>query len=155
MISNCDKNLNFGNAMIRAIHTALNSPEGSGLICFNPDTKLRCLVDGIASVVFDLIVKYEKHPCPVIYFNNGFILHFRNGRSHGQALRGLNLKTFVLVDKEMLDKSEVLTAETLRTIKKGCDYGLFSSSFAGEPELYFDLGVFYAKTVIENVKREV
>lgn len=154
MISKCDKNLAFGNAMIRAIHTALNSPEGSGLICFNPDTKLRCLADGIASVAFDLIAKYKKHPCPVIYFNNGFTLLFRNGRSHGQALRGLHFKSFVLVDKKMIDKSEILNAEILRTIKTGCDYGLFSSSFTGEPEFYFDLGVFYAKNVIENVKRE-
>lgn len=142
--------LSFVDAMCRAIHTALNSPDGSGLICFNPDPILRCLADGIASGASVFISKYEKRPYPTIYFNNGFTLHFRNGRNHGQALRGLHLKTFVLANKKMVDKGEQLNVEALRTIRTGCGYRLFNSSFDEYPDVYFDLGVLYAKTVIER-----
>lgn len=150
MIKECDKTLKFAEAMCRAIHTALKTPDGSGLICFNPDPILRCLADGIASGASDFISEYRKRPCPEIRFNNGFTLHFRNGRNHGQGLRGIQLKTFILADKKMTDKSEALSAEVLMIIKKSCDYRSFTSSFDGYPDLYFDLGTYYAKTVISR-----
>jgi len=113
--------------IINNLASVFDVPSGRGLIVTEYIYSGISFFDGIKAALDEsknknLIKRAVKRPCPLIHFNNGFVLNFRGGQLDGQSIRGCYSTVFAMAENRL---PTLANMEFLQTVRDGCAYGLF------------------------------
>lgn len=117
----------------RTLYTAYNTGNGSGLITAPMTIHLLEILDAIQEQLGmneDLrkaLVLHRKQPHHHLKWANGFKLDFRPTGWDGEALRGVHVSTFAMMDEAAKAKNPDIFKEFWRAGKPGCAFKLYST----------------------------
>lgn len=108
-------------------------PNGSGLVTAPMTIHLMEIIDAIVEQLQhnpDLgraLVLHRKQPHHHLKFSSGFKVDFRPAGHDGEALRGVHVNTFAIMDEAAKAKNKDIFKEFWRASKPGCDHKLYST----------------------------
>ncbi|MFA5352925.1 MAG: hypothetical protein WC291_01735 [Thermodesulfovibrionales bacterium] len=119
--------------------------RGSGLVTGPMYAHVLEIVDGILEQLScnpDLstsLVLHRKHPHHHMRWGSGFKIDFRPTGFDGEALRGVHVRTFSLMDEAAKIKNPDIFKEFWRASKPGCDHKLYSTPDGDRSTVFFRL----------------
>lgn len=127
------------------LHKACTIERGSGIITAPMFTHLIEIVDAILEQL-DLnpelqraLVIHRKYPHHHMRFSNGFKIDFRPAGYDGEALRGVHVKTFAIMDEAAKVKNPDIFKEFWRATKPGCSHKIYSTPDGDRSTVFFRL----------------
>lgn len=127
------------------LHKIFTTPNGSGLVTAPASTHYEEIVDELDSQLANSPIfkgeplKHRKFPHHKYFFANGFVLYFRPMGYDGDALRGVHVSTFAMVDEAAKAKSKKIWKEFWRAPKPGCAHRIYSTPDGDRSTVYYRL----------------
>jgi hypothetical protein len=85
------------------------------------------------------LIKHRKYPHHHMKFSNYFTIDFRPTGFDGEALRGVHVKTFAMMDEATKAKNPAIFKEFWRATKPGCAHKIYSTPDGDRSCLFYKL----------------
>lgn len=127
------------------LYKAFTTFRGSGLVTAPMYTHVIEIVDALLeqlSLNPDLgkaLILHRKSPHHHMRFSNGFKVDFRPTGFDGEALRGVHVKTFAIMDEAAKVKNPDIFKEFWRATKPGCAHKIYSTPDGDRSTVFFRL----------------
>ena len=124
---------------------ALTTPNGSGLVTAPMTIHLMEIIDALAEqlthnpAIGKTLVLHRKQPHHHLKFSNGFKLDFRPTGYDGEALRGVHVSTFAMIDEAAKIKNPSVWKEFWRSSKPGCVHKCYSTPDGDRSTVFYRL----------------
>ncbi len=124
---------------------AYTEPHGSGLVTAPMSIHLLEIIDALESQLAHnpklqkSLVFHRKQPHHHLKFSNGFKLDFRPTGHDGEALRGVHVSTFAMIDEAAKIKNPNVWKEFWRSSKPGCAHKCYSTPDGDRSTIFYRL----------------
>lgn len=124
---------------------AFTVERGSGLITAPMFTHLIEIIDAILEQLSyqkemeKALILHRKYPHHHMKFESGFTIDFRPTGYDGEALRGVHVKTFAMMDESAKAKNPDIFKEFWRATKPGCVHKLYSTPDGDRSSTFYKL----------------
>jgi hypothetical protein len=124
---------------------AFNVPNGSGLVTAPMTIHLMEIIDNLEQQLAHnarlgkALVLHRKQPHHHMKFSNGFKVDFRPTGHDGEALRGVHVSTFAMVDEAAKIKNPSVWKEFWRASKPGCVHKCYSTPDGDRSTVFYRL----------------
>jgi len=127
------------------LYQAFNTSNGSGLVTAPMTIHLMEIIDAVDQQLAHnarlkkALVLHRKQPHHHLKFSNGFKVDFRPTGHDGEALRGVHVATFAMIDEAAKIKNPSVWKEFWRASKPGCVHKCYSTPDGDRSTVFYRL----------------
>ena len=124
---------------------ANTQPHGSGLVTAPMSIHLLEIIDALEAQLAHnpklgkALAFHRKQPHHHLKFSNGFKIDFRPTGHDGEALRGVHVSTFAMIDEAAKIKNPAIWKEFWRSSKPGCVHKCYSTPDGDRSTVFYRL----------------